>query len=486
MMTNPTLLPFQPDTMTQAQLAGVSFPARHSGRTHTLYAFQSTRSWTGWQRSARSTMIEHMFDLAISDTAAPSLAELRALLERLAKVDGAGASQAELVDQLTVMEQLKSGLAAAQARVTATLVATRSRVEATRGVPARERCRGLAAEVALARQDSPVRGNQHLGAARALVHEMPDTHAALTRGEISEYRATLMVKETALLSRTHRRQVDAELAGRLAGLGDRAVAAEARRIGYRLDPGSVLRRTRGARGDRHVGLRPAPDTMTYLTGFLPVEQGVACQVALQRHADSLRSRGDQRSRGQIMADTLVERVTGQASADAALAEIQLVMTDQALIGDSDEPARVPGFGPIPAAIARGIVRAADRAWIRRLYTTPDRSALVAMDSGRRPFAGGLRRFLIARDDTCRTPWCDAPIRHLDHVVPIAEGGPTTADNGQGLCEACNYAKEAVGWRAERPPGTHHEVETTTPTGHRYRSRAPHPPGLRIDVFVLAA
>ncbi len=86
---------------------------------------------------------------------------------------------------------------------------------------------------------------------------MPDTHAALTRGEISEYRATLMVKETALLSRADRRQVDAELAGRLAGLGDRAVAAAARKIGYRLDPGSVLRRTRGARGDRHVGLRPA-------------------------------------------------------------------------------------------------------------------------------------------------------------------------------------------------------------------------------------
>ena len=75
------------------------------------------------------------------------------------------------------MELLKSGLAAAQARVTATLAASRSRAEAARRVLANERCRGLAAEIALARHDSPVRGNQHLGFANALVHEMPDTHA---------------------------------------------------------------------------------------------------------------------------------------------------------------------------------------------------------------------------------------------------------------------------------------------------------------------
>jgi hypothetical protein len=146
-----------------------------------------------------------MFDSGSISTAAPSLEELCALLERLATLDGHCASEAELVDHLTAMEQLKSGLAAAQARVTARLAASRSRAEAARGVPTSERGRGLAAEVALARQDSPVRGNQHLGAALALVHEMPDTQAALTSGEISEYRATLMVKETAVLSREHRR-----------------------------------------------------------------------------------------------------------------------------------------------------------------------------------------------------------------------------------------------------------------------------------------
>src|SRR6478752_7824174 len=42
-----TLLPFQPASMSTAQLAAVSFLARYSGRTHILYAFQ-LREWFAW------------------------------------------------------------------------------------------------------------------------------------------------------------------------------------------------------------------------------------------------------------------------------------------------------------------------------------------------------------------------------------------------------------------------------------------------------
>jgi len=106
---------------------------------------------------------------------APSLADLRDALSRLATHDGAGLTEAELVDHLGALEQLKSGIAAAQARVTATLAASRSRAEAVAGMPSAERCRGLGNEVGLARQESPVRGRQHLGLALVLVHEMPHT-----------------------------------------------------------------------------------------------------------------------------------------------------------------------------------------------------------------------------------------------------------------------------------------------------------------------
>ena len=218
-------------------------------------------------------MISGSGDPATADhslPSAPPLDDLRDALCRLAAHDGAGLTEAELVDHLAVMERLKSGLAAAQARLTITLAAERAAAEAAAGVSAEHRCRGLAAEIALARRESPVRGGQHLGLARALVTELPHTMAALTNGEISEWRATLIARETAGLSPAHRIKVDRELAGKLTTAGDRRIANLARAAGSRLDPGSALRRVRGAHSDRRVGLRPAPDTMTHLTGFLPV------------------------------------------------------------------------------------------------------------------------------------------------------------------------------------------------------------------------
>ena len=401
--------------------------------------------------------------------------DLQGVLARLAPVNGDGVDEAGLIDHLTALEQLKGAVAAAQARVTVALVNARTRSEAARGIPANRRCQGLASEIALAKRQSPHRGARDLGLAKALVHEMPHTLASLTRGEISEWRATLVARETAVLSRGDRSQVDEELASRLPHLGDRAAAGEARKIGYRLDPGSALRRTRGANADRYVSIRPAPDTMSYLTGFLPVAQGVACKAALLRHADSLHAQGDTRSRGQIMADTMVERLTGQNSAESGTVEVRLLMTDDTLLGNADVPARVDGYGPIPAALARQIVRDADRAWLRRLFTRPTDGSLVAMDSRSRVFDGELRRFLVARDEVCRTPWCDAPVRHVDHVVRAADGGKTSADNGQGLCGSCNYAKEAPGWKASRTQTLRHQVALVTPTGHSYVSTRPDPP-----------
>ena len=426
-------------------------------------------------------MISGTGDLRAARTplpAAPTLEELRDDLDRLAALDGAGLPESALIDHLTAMERLKSGLAAAQARVTATLAAKRAKREAAEGLPADKRGRGLGTEVALARQDSPARGSSHLGLAQALVREMPHTLGALTRGEISEWRATVVVRETATLSRGHRAQVDRELAGRLTGAGDLRVAALTKEIGYRLDPGSAIRRIRGATSDRRVGLRPAPDTMTYLTGFLPVAQGVACYAALTREADTRRAAGDPRTRGQIMADTLVERITGQATASGTPVEIALVMTDQTMLAGDQSPAHLDGYGPIPAPLARQLTRNADKVWLRRLFISPTDGSVVAMDTRRRLFDGPLRRLVVLRDQTCRNPWCDAPIRHADHVTRAADGGETSADNGQGLCEACNYSKERPGWHTRRLPGPRHPVATTTPTGHTYLSRAPDPPGPR--------
>jgi hypothetical protein len=159
--------------------------------------------------------------------------------------------------------------------------------------------------------------------------------------------------------------------------------------------------------------------------------------------------------------------------------LKVVMSAESLLGADCTPAYVPGCGHVPADVARGLVAAAPevRSTVQRLFHFPSTGALVALERDSERFPAALRQFIATRDQTCRTPWCNAPIRHTDHALRRARGGATSAANGQGLCESCNYAKELPGWRhrPEGGPWDPHTVEVTTPTGHRHRSTAPPPP-----------
>ncbi|WP_242676829.1 HNH endonuclease signature motif containing protein [Rhodococcus sp. ABRD24] len=387
------------------------------------------------------------------------------------------------IDLLRALEELKAGCAAAQARVAADLDVSVRAGRAARGVPSAQQGRGIASEVALARRVSPHNGGRHLGLAKALVDEMPHTLALLERGILSEWRATILARETACLSREDRAAVDKELcadSATLDGLGDRAIAARAKALAVQRDAEAIVRRARKAKSDRRVTSRPAPDTMGYVTALLPVAQAVAVHASLARDADSILARGDSRSRSQIMADLLVDRVTGVSAAGAVPVTVNLVISDESLLAGGAEPAHLMGSGPIPAGIARQwITNAADdgRATLRRVYACPSSGALTAVESRSRCFPEGLARLIDLRDRTCRTPWCDASIRHRDHVRPHGEGGTTSTDNGAGLCAGCNYAKQGLGWsasvcRGRRGRSVLHVVNLRTPTGHRYRSTAP--------------
>jgi hypothetical protein len=153
----------------------------------------------------------------------------------------------------------------------------------------------------------------------------------------------------------------------------------------------------------------------------------------------------------------------------------VIVRDTVMLGDKEGTGWVEGYGPVPGDLLRqwlaDNLETGVETWLRRVYERPATGNLVAMDSKATYFAGGLADFIRTRDRICRTPGCGAPIRHTDHVVPRARGGPTTAHNGQGTCEHCNYTKEADGWTARTVPGPRHTVETTTPTGHTYTSTA---------------
>ena len=392
------------------------------------------------------------------------------------------ADPAEQIDEIRALEELVCAARARQARLTAAFDAAERRRQREAGVPAAQQGRGVPEQVALARRESPHRGRRHVSLA-LIAHELPHAMEAFRRGLVTEERVSTLARETTCLSLEDRLAVDRAIAGdaeAFSACSEREVLAEARKLAARLDPASVAERRRRAEGERCVTIRPAPDTMTYVTALLPVAQGVAVHAALTAEADRCRASGDPRSRHQVMADTLVARATGSADAEGmpvVPVSIGLVMTDRALLEGSHDDAAIVDHGPIPAELARSLVLrgvdAGTQAWVRRLYRHPESGRLVAMDSRQRRFPHLLATFLRYRDQWCRNPWCGAPIRHRDHVIAVADGGRTTGDDGQGVCESCNYAKEAPGWRHEPRPGPDgHAVDITTPTGHRYRSTAP--------------
>jgi hypothetical protein len=222
---------------------------------------------------------------------------------------------------------------------------------------------------------------------------------------------------------------------------------------FEIDPEAAHASAVAARDDRFVCVSPSIGVgMGCLTAIVPAEQAMAFLERLRCYAKTRHAAGDTRSLSQIMADTLVERVTGQTTADQVPVTVGLVMSDTTLLGLDDRPGQLTGFGPVPAAVARWLT-AHDSTWVRRLYTDPVDATVAVVDTGRRRFDGALRELVVTRDQHCRGPGCPATIRDIDHTIPVTDAGETTAGNGRGYCRRCHRAKH------------HPQVQVGTPTRH---------------------
>ncbi len=401
------------------------------------------------------------------------------------------ADPSDLLDQLEALQRIKAVAAAAQVVVTSAFAdaadAEDLPVTARRTPP---RAMSIGAEVALATLASPHAGEQRVLLSRRLRDDLPRTLAALGRGEVTEDRAFAVAREVAHLTPDQRREVDDDLAPRAPGLGDLQLRQAVRRSCLRIAADAETRRYRRARADRRVTTRALDDGTGRLTAVLPLEVLATVRAALDAATATARADGDPRTGGQVRADTLAARVSGTDPAtDAPEVKVDLVVGIESLFGDGTDPGLLPGTGFLPAALCTDLVRrasAAAKASLRRLFATPGERALVAMESTSRRFDGLLAEFLTLRDGgTCRTPRCDATIRHHDHVRSVADGGATSASNGQGLCERCNYTKEAPGWTSWVAPadpdvqGDHlHEVHGVTEHLRITRSTSPPLPGSR--------
>ena len=87
----------------------------------------------------------------------------------LAALDTAG-TDTDLIDEITALDQLTTAISARQARLTDAF-ATRHRARLIEnGMSTTDARRSVCAQIALARRDSPHKGNRHVGLAHTLVH----------------------------------------------------------------------------------------------------------------------------------------------------------------------------------------------------------------------------------------------------------------------------------------------------------------------------
>ena len=347
------------------------------------------------------------------------------------------------------LEYLKHAVSARQIELTAHAVAdAKERLRPSGMVPPGWAARVTAVAVGFARRRHPVAAARLVHQAQVLTHEMPAVLDGMRAGEIGEEQAAILVRETEGLGPAARAQVAEEVSDRWQRLGDRGLREAARQVVNRLDPDLAQVRAIAAAHDRHVSWRSAPDSMLRLTALLPAREGLACVQALQADPDVAAAKASDRNRA--MADALVSRLTGRATGEPVPVDVRvnLMIPSESLIKDA--PGHLEGYGTIPGHLARDLITACpekDGPAIRRIFTAPGHQELIGMESTARTYRGLLREFITLRDQRCRTPFCESDVKHIDHIKPVAEGGPTSADNAGVDCAHCNYTKGLPGYSA---------------------------------------
>ncbi len=150
-------------------------------------------------------------------------------------------------------------------------------------------------------------------------------------------------------------------------------------------------------------------------------------------------------------------------------EVVVTVPLSVLLGLSDDPGMLNGYGLIPAAVLRDL---ATRATWRCAVVDDTHGTLLGL--GRSTFTPAYRpgaplsRHVIARDQTCRFPGCarSASTCEIDHLIPHPRGVSCECNTGP-LCPRHHRAKHEAGWKVEvsrdptHPPGS---LIWTSPNG----------------------
>nr|WP_281375450.1 DUF222 domain-containing protein [Arthrobacter wenxiniae] len=149
-----------------------------------------------------------------------------------------------------------------------------------------------------------------------------------------------------------------------------------------------------------------------------------------------------------------------------------------LLGRSEEPGHLEGYGPIPPGQAREL--AAGSPFWERLLTDPATRARLTVGRQRYRPPADIAAEVRRRDPVCTGIGCDHPAAScdLDHTIPFwrtthaPDGTPlppgeTSVENLRPRDPYCHHLKDNpdTGWTIE--PHGPRQTKTTTPTGRTY-------------------
>lgn len=392
-----------------------------------------------------------------------------------------------------------AGVARTEARVAAlksAAVATytdsaRSAAPAARPVQAQEMA--IAAEVGCVLAIGDRAAGALLAQSYALSTSLPLTMAALHAGNVSWHHARVMVDETATL--------DCEAAGALESHflhpdvcnadgncppGEMPAYRFRRKVRIwreRHHPDSIEKRHIKGAQDRCLEYAPEQDGMARLSAYLPADQANAIWNRYTAIARGLQGPHEDRTLTQLRVDAFAAAAlrhgggetgagmgaSGNAEVPTPRTEVLVTVPVFSLLGLTEEPAMLDGYGPIPPSMARKLVANGADSFHRVLVDPRDGAPL---EIGRTSYrlTKPIRNWLRLRDGKCPFPGCSnhSLDNEADHLLAWHHGGTTGISNLGQPCPKHHRLKHVAGWKPTRatkdgPPGW------ISPSGRIYKS-----------------
>ena len=433
--------------------------------------------------------------------AAPGIKTLGGLIA----IDPQDLSPAARIDYLSALERQSSWLQAAMQRE---IVAVAGISEGKSDGPFTGVDEAEREDVSSALRLSAGTAQMRIDVARTLVNHLPNTCSALATGELSAAHATVIARETAAAIRDGLSEfaifsIEEKAIAHAEFHTPSQVAQQVRSAIAKFAPATFEEVVEKARDSRRVSCYNDVDGMSTVVAILPAEDAQTVMKAIEafiikgssvfkisdlsktdaytidsydkvgKTSDSRHS--DSRSADMKRADALTSLAgfaLAASSEEVALHRrpitVNVTIDLPTLLGLSENPGQLAGYGAIPASVARAL--ASDGKW-KRFITDPQTGALL--DYGRETYQPpqALIDFLIARDRTCRFPGCrrSAALSDLDHAQSWEEGGTTSLDNLGALCRRHHQLKTHGGWGIEsRADGS---CTWTSPLGKIYQTPA---------------